>query len=1176
MWRSKMAARWRRKDGNLNAGISDFFSGNNPNEFLLNRGEGKPVEMDSESCVDHSILAIFEDAAVSSEGKSRVEEENENLLSALTEMLENVEDDDGTLSPFDTLPESTLLTHQEHKDNSVEMSLADRLRQQLKTPNLPLTLKGDGVKDNESNKERDVLLQQQNRTLFQSKNNKAEAEVEVFTTASLVNLVRIMHPYCLKLRVEEEGKDHKSTTRPTASSLDNTLFSKEEVWKYERPAEDIDEEINVVSDDDDGPVEEKRVGDEKGDGSKTLKSALLNGNPSRNQPLREKKRVSFGPVQVASFDESIEQNEKNLTSGVAISPPQKPLGNPTGSVLEAQTPPSENRSRSSEGQPQKSETKAKSLSLQQYRQLRQKRQPLVEKQGNYTTKWPSVSEPPKELTPILCLQGQNKTTLFYPTDTKCGTASEKSSASSALHPESKPYNRMHHKGKPQRSKVRSPPEHQKSPVKTQTLLSSDPPNPVLVPLPATQPSKDICGPQLSTAQVSLETEVEEVNSLKSTRLLQTPAAEPELTVLLFNPDCNLTGTDLPQEESSDRTSRSPGLCSTMTHQAPSECIIPSPQKCSPSSAQQSMLVPSIPESPSPTRVTQVQCPSSYQPLTPVATPVKETLPEVVSRICPPEAPPPSLQLDYKVQRIEATDLTSLLEQFEETQAKEEGECEKELQIKPEHMAGPVTAAPPPNTLKVTDVHRSQCVVSSRLLQTPSAEVHISTSESAATPKTLSSRPNFQTADDVEIPEALGTEIILTTRRKVTPSKSIQIIDPRPLPSKKTHPSLPESSATYMSAHIFASISSDHDYCSSLTPATERSRAWKLKDISETSDEMQVNTCDSSIAVAAAVCKGQTPPGDPHTPFRTENESVRLDHKTTSDMDRSSELLFSDQAVTGENCSSSEAGTELSIPPTPPPSPPCRGRGRDRRRRYRRRSPRSDSSSSSHSSTSSSSSSNTSCSPKRQKLHHKYSDSSSCSSSPSCSVSRSPSPLGHQMSYSRPRFSRSRSRSWSRSRSRSPCPRNYQRRWRDVSRESRKLRREHEIRIQKLRAIDERRVVYVGRIRRSMTHNELRERFSQFGDVECVSLHFRDRGDHYGFVTFYNMEDAFAAIDNGGKLRRPDELPFDICFGGRRQFCNSDYADLDANRDAHLSPVRTRFEEDDFDSLLKQAQRGIRR
>lgn len=130
-------------------------------------------------------------------------------------------------------------------------------------------------------------------------------------------------------------------------------------------------------------------------------------------------------------------------------------------------------------------------------------------------------------------------------------------------------------------------------------------------------------------------------------------------------------------------------------------------------------------------------------------------------------------------------------------------------------------------------------------------------------------------------------------------------------------------------------------------------------------------------------------------------------------------------------------------------------------------------------------------------------------------------------------------------------------------------------MQKLRAIDERRVVYVGRIRRSMTHDELRERFSQFGEVECVSLHFRDDGDHYGFVTFYNMEDAFGAIDNGGKLRRPDELPFDICFGGRRQFCNSNYADLDANRDADSSPVQNKFVDVDFDLLLKQAQKELK-
>lgn len=52
-----------------------------------------------------------------------------------------------------------------------------------------------------------------------------------------------------------------------------------------------------------------------------------------------------------------------------------------------------------------------------------------------------------------------------------------------------------------------------------------------------------------------------------------------------------------------------------------------------------------------------------------------------------------------------------------------------------------------------------------------------------------------------------------------------------------------------------------------------------------------------------------------------------------------------------------------------------------------------------------------------------------------------------------------------------------------------------------------------------------------------------RRDNYGFVTFFDTKDAFSAIENGSKLRNPDELPFDLCFGGRRQFCQSSYADL---------------------------------
>lgn len=42
-----------------------------------------------------------------------MEEDSEKLLSALTEMLDCVEDDDLTLSPFDTLPDTKLLVHAE-------------------------------------------------------------------------------------------------------------------------------------------------------------------------------------------------------------------------------------------------------------------------------------------------------------------------------------------------------------------------------------------------------------------------------------------------------------------------------------------------------------------------------------------------------------------------------------------------------------------------------------------------------------------------------------------------------------------------------------------------------------------------------------------------------------------------------------------------------------------------------------------------------------------------------------------------------------------------------------------------------------------------------------------------------------------------------------------------------
>lgn len=254
-----------------------------------------------------------------------------------------------------------------------------------------------------------------------------------------------------------------------------------------------------------------------------------------------------------------------------------------------------------------------------------------------------------------------------------------------------------------------------------------------------------------------------------------------------------------------------------------------------------------------------------------------------------------------------------------------------------------------------------------------ALAHLSSPGSLGSPKTLRNSPHLQMSEGVDIPEPLGTEIVLSTqldlpaRRKNPPPKAIQIIDPRPLPSKKTHAHLSELPAAHTSPHIYSSVSSDHDYCGPvdhlLSSATQRSRAPKLKDVSKTSDELQMTTHDSS---SAAECKKQTSTSEVNTTIRAVAVTQHLSEqpRTRSEASPSSDNVLSDNAGTEQDCGcAAEDKTAPCSLPTPPPSPPARGR---EERRYRRRSPRSDSSSSSRSSSSSTSSSSASPSPKRQK------------------------------------------------------------------------------------------------------------------------------------------------------------------------------------------------------------------
>lgn len=474
----------------------------------------------------------------------------------------------------------------------------------------------------------------------------------------------------------------------------HTFFSQEEVWKYERPTEESDEEINVVSDDEVTVKETKEIkeGGERSDNGKLLKTALLNGNSSR-----EKKRVSFGPVQVASFDESMETglNEKNPASrhtSETVPVPlnsTKALENPSGSANEPQTPSSEMNRNKAEVLRPKGQTKAKSLSLQQYRQLRQKRQPLVEKQGNYTTKWPSVSETPQQLTPILCLQGQTqnhcgpKPSHHCPDGTRSGADqlhrshtpgynTRLTSAPPRLHPsEAKPSTPLRHSGlkRPRtESKILSPasllpgitvgsnvivPESKKSPIKPPTLLSSDPPNPVLLPLlvsrtlsPSTDHSSSESNMELPNRDPNLNStrHFQEIQNISSGTSLQPMPSSlgPDPEVLSVNQDC----TSLFQEIKPRFTkialgasSTSPALSPTTTQVKPSsECKELQPQKYSVKPRKESKLEPKTPLSPS-----QVEAPI----------PVKEPVVEVPCGRSPAGQPLPTIHFDCRLQSATA-------------------------------------------------------------------------------------------------------------------------------------------------------------------------------------------------------------------------------------------------------------------------------------------------------------------------------------------------------------------------------------------------------------------------------------------------------------------------------------------------------------------------------------------
>lgn len=194
-----------------------------------------------------------------------------------------------------------------------------------------------------------------------------------------------------------------------------------------------------------------------------------------------------------------------------------------------------------------------------------------------------------------------------------------------------------------------------------------------------------------------------------------------------------------------------------------------------------------------------------------------------------------------------------------------------------------------------------------------------------------------------------------------------------------------------------------------------------------------------------------------------------------------------------------------------------------------------------------------------------------------SRSRSPSPVKYRRRCSRSRNSwnhksrphfPSRNRGYHRyyQRPRSRSPREY-----FVRSSSKEKMSVQERRKKKFLEVEERRVIYIGNIPEGTTRTDLRQRFCKFGPIEEVSVHLRDHGDNYGFVTFHNRSDAFEALEHGNDDASYPKV--DLCFGGRRQFCKSSYADLDSQAQ-HSAQKPFRNQNIDFDSLLQAAKANV--
>ncbi|XP_077093435.1 peroxisome proliferator-activated receptor gamma coactivator-related protein 1 [Siphateles boraxobius] len=1245
-----MAARWGTGEEMLKACNTQMFSPVNLDEAEILQGSfaGSCLEYPSlnngdalevlHGCLDPSILSIFEDNPTG-EVKCNIDEESEaTLLTALTEILDNV--DDENLSPFDTLPDSDLFSGQKVQEHSSLRKLFSRPppealihARQFPGKSLPRMQRvskqnseGEEEEDGDASFSNPIAnidlssLEEFDWCLPVSLEQDGES-----MPVTLSDLVKHMHPYCMTLCVEgEEGQEHllpegglvlevvdqgehgepilaipdlgipfshtdsaEGEQRVPKESINNSEPKPEaSAEKFPPPSE-----VSLVE-------EEKKVGKlckgktkckpVKADlvEQRILRSSRVKEEPQKKREKEQKKKkVTFSPVHVSAEPERakivrptqlmtpeprVEKEHIMSSQAEAKITDSQPENKALKKSLEEEPPSKQEPVSEQHAVCQRNETKPKPLSLQQYRLLRQQKKPdPVDKTEDYSTKWPKLPEAPKELLPIPCLPDPNprdpRKTLHTP-------------VKKDLAPEIMPA--WHPRG------PAAPPTPEALLIPPASLMVSSK-------KPAT--SKASTPPPSGTSSESLPHSVH-----SSTQKLPTPISVPQNTIhtetstpircvaevpheRMFSPPVSITsgdsnGLDAPTyKECLHSNPNAAHVCEGVPSKDPSR-----PQMIT-TPVQSSISIPLKHSAAVPAKRETEQV-----VLAPVSDQAKNTLPtnskKLTSRLQPHVAPIAvqpffSAQVQARVVElaeqmrmvsseitkpknatveliesftneigIEAADLTSLLEQFEESQTKEEPRV-------PE-VCGRAAA--------VGNSSYEQQVETKALEKTRNHDLG---STAGLTPPATPPHQMWKPIAPVSLLGKTKKAEVL----KPTPSKAIQI-EAKPLPSNKLRSKPPTPTTTGQTQPF----SLDHDYCLPPKEANQNEvgSRWNVKQqpsiLIKTVELSSIKPTKDSVSKASStpVTEGNLSFSQPSADTRCTLNCSTLVTPDASPNRPDSESALLDEAKCNQQkpldyseCSSRQYQQD-------------RGRAK---RRYRAQS--------SSSSESSSESSSRSRSPPRKRYRSRHSSSRSSSSSLSQSRSRSSS-----RSFSPPRrrrysYSSSRSGSWSHSRSRSRSRSSDSHghlRWK--THRSPNQRPDYHLsqncnedtKIRKEKAIEERRVVYVGRIRGSMTRKELKERFSFFGKIEECTVHFRENGDNYGFVTYYSKKDAFNAIENGSKLREQNELPFDLCFGGRRQFCKTSYADLDSNREYNPKPTKGKFDALDFDTLLKQAQRNLKR